>query len=240
MLRAESHVFSIYVRLLDEGTPCHRPAEAVYLGDGVYRLLATPDYEQANEHWEFEPGSIVCCDEMRDSDSIFLRASELHPIQPRALVGMPLSGATRAGSMAMFSFGEIRTIQTPRGPKKAAEFALHLQCAWRLIEGEAVLMGSSDLYYPAGGSEDGSDFDWDEPGANRRDVLMTALMRNDGLFLVEKVILGRAGALQVFLKGDRCLEVFPDNSLEDEYWRLFRPGTENLHLAVCRSGVLHG
>jgi hypothetical protein len=232
MLRANSPLFTVYVGLLDEGVPCSRPTQAIHLGGGVYRLLPTPDYEFAEERWEFEPESIVYCEAIQNSGSEFLRAFALHPIQLRDLVGKPLSGATRAGGMAMFSFGEIRSVQTPRGPKKAAEYALHPQCAWRLCEGETVLIGSADLYYPADGREDCSNFDWDEPGANLRDVLATSLLQDDGYLIVEKAVFGRAGVLQIFLERDRCLEVFPNNSVEDEYWRLFRPGTDDLHLVV--------
>jgi len=137
----------------------------------------------------------------------------------------------------MFSFGEIRSIETPRGLKKVADYALHPQCAWRLSEGETVLMGSSDLYYPADGREDLSDFDWDEPQASRLDLLMSVLIRDDEPMLVESVLIGRAGFLQICLSRDRCLEVFPDNSLEDEYWRLFRPGKEESHLVMGGNAV---
>ncbi len=57
----------IYVRLLDEGVACSRPTEALDLGNGLFKMLATPDYDAEAEHWEFPPDSIVRC-EWKSSD----------------------------------------------------------------------------------------------------------------------------------------------------------------------------
>jgi hypothetical protein len=50
---------TIFVALLNEGTSVWRPTQAVALGQGVYRVLATPDYVRDEEIWEFPPGSVV-------------------------------------------------------------------------------------------------------------------------------------------------------------------------------------
>jgi len=49
----------IYVRLLGEGTECSRPTQALDLGDGLFRVLPTSNYDSADEVWEFPPDSIV-------------------------------------------------------------------------------------------------------------------------------------------------------------------------------------
>lgn len=38
-----------------------RPTTGEALGADIYRLLPTPDYDPADEHWEFLPGCIVRC-----------------------------------------------------------------------------------------------------------------------------------------------------------------------------------
>jgi hypothetical protein len=58
---------TIYVRLLDEGTPTSRPTKAVEVGIDSFKLLATPDYDPENEPWEFLPGTVVRC-EAREHD----------------------------------------------------------------------------------------------------------------------------------------------------------------------------
>lgn len=50
---------AIYVRLLDEGTDCSRPTLAERIGNDLFKLLPTPDYDPKDEHWELPPGSIV-------------------------------------------------------------------------------------------------------------------------------------------------------------------------------------
>jgi hypothetical protein len=52
-------IVQIYVNLLDEGTPCSRPAQALAWGNGLFELLPTKDYDPKVEHWEFLPGSLV-------------------------------------------------------------------------------------------------------------------------------------------------------------------------------------
>jgi hypothetical protein len=49
----------IYVRLLGEGTEVFRPVQALELGNGLFRLEATSDYDPEDEIWEFVPGSDV-------------------------------------------------------------------------------------------------------------------------------------------------------------------------------------
>jgi hypothetical protein len=64
----------IHVALLDEGTWCARATECVDLGDGLFRLLATPDYDPEDEHWEFPPGSVVRGKTVCGSDGEYLLA----------------------------------------------------------------------------------------------------------------------------------------------------------------------
>lgn len=52
----------IYVRLLNEGTEVSRSTEALDLGNGLFELLPTPDYDPEDEDWEFCPGSVVRCE----------------------------------------------------------------------------------------------------------------------------------------------------------------------------------
>ena len=54
--------------LLQEGTDGWRPTEAVSIGDGLFKILPTPDYDPEGEIWEFPLGSIVRS-ETRQGDS---------------------------------------------------------------------------------------------------------------------------------------------------------------------------
>jgi hypothetical protein len=51
----------VYVRLLDEGTEVWRPAPAIPLGDGSFRIIKPDDYDPETEAWEFPPDARVRC-----------------------------------------------------------------------------------------------------------------------------------------------------------------------------------
>ncbi len=53
---------TIFVRLLGEGTDVVRPAPALKLEAGTYRVLRTADYDPEDEEWEFPPGITVECE----------------------------------------------------------------------------------------------------------------------------------------------------------------------------------
>jgi hypothetical protein len=65
------------------------------------------------------------------------------------LVGKPLWSCGRAADMATFAFGERKNAKTRKGDfRHVGEYALHLQCAWRITQGDKVVVGSMDVYYP--------------------------------------------------------------------------------------------
>lgn len=58
--RTSPEAVTVFVPLIDEGTDCWRPAYAVKVGHGVYRLLQQP--VPSEERWAFCPGEAVECD----------------------------------------------------------------------------------------------------------------------------------------------------------------------------------
>ena len=56
-----SETVEIYIPLLDEGAATIRSTQALPLGNDLYKILPTPDYDPEDETWEFLPGSIVQC-----------------------------------------------------------------------------------------------------------------------------------------------------------------------------------
>ncbi len=65
----------IYVNLLNEGTPCSRPTQALTLGNGLFELLPAEGYDPENEEWEFRPGTIVRGKEERRDGKAYLLAT---------------------------------------------------------------------------------------------------------------------------------------------------------------------
>jgi len=158
------------------------------------------------------------------------------------LTSKPLWGWGRAANMAIFAFGQKRKVPGLHGTQKeVGEYALHVQCAWRITRDDQTIVGSGDLYYPSSyrdaSEEVPAEFDWDHD-PNLRDKLLLVLFENaEGGFVVEKVEVGKAGALHLFLSGGLCLDVLPDNSLNQEHWRLFRPGIDEPHFVFTANRV---
>jgi hypothetical protein len=65
---------TVYVRLLDEGTEVCRPTQALDIGNGMFKVLPTPEYDPEHEQWEFPPGSIVRCEKRKDSSGEYFLA----------------------------------------------------------------------------------------------------------------------------------------------------------------------
>jgi hypothetical protein len=64
----------IHIRLLDEGTECSRPTQALDLGSGLFKILPTSDYDSTDEVWEFPPDSIVRSERRQSESGKFLFA----------------------------------------------------------------------------------------------------------------------------------------------------------------------
>lgn len=158
------------------------------------------------------------------------------------LVGKPLWDAGRAADLLWLAFGPRQTIKGFRGkPKEVGEYALHVQCAWRFVQGEKVLAGNRDLYYPRGyrnqRDEYPKDFNWDVQGANRCDEMLADLFAGGAKqFVVQRVEARQAGELALLLEGALTLQIFPNDSLDGEHWRLFRPGSDEPHTVYTGLG----
>jgi len=94
------------------------------------------------------------------------------------LIGLPLIGSDRVLDLNMFYFGKAHTTSTRAGrEKEIGEYALHVQCAWRITGPHGIIVASQDRYYPGDGSYDVPDnFDWTLPG-NRCDTRLEVFLR---------------------------------------------------------------
>lgn len=150
------------------------------------------------------------------------------------LRGIPLLDASRAANMQMFGFGACRTVRSPLGrDKEVAEYALHIQCCWRVRIHDRIWVASRDLNYPKGDwSRVDENFDWDQPGANRCDERMEVFIREHCLILTKDILVDEVGGFRLTFERGCSLEVFPDDSLETEHWRLFKPGDAMPHAVL--------
>ena len=141
------------------------------------------------------------------------------------LIGKPLWRCTRTVDMACFQFGARHKRKTSRGDDcEVGDYALHVQCSWRMVRGEEILVGKEDLYQPEEPLEDDY-FDWQK--GNLQDVKIRKLFTDDKRqFAVVGTALRAAGRLEILFDDELRLEVFPNSSIaheDTEHWRLFAP-----------------
>ena len=67
---------TIYVELLEEGTPTLREVQAITQGKNIYQLLPDDDYNPEDEIWEFLPYSFVRCEKVKNLGNEILLAVE--------------------------------------------------------------------------------------------------------------------------------------------------------------------
>lgn len=68
-----NNTINIYVLLLDEGVDVWRPVQAEHLHGNIYRIMDQP-YDRAAELWQFEPGDVVLCENIRSEDGPMIAA----------------------------------------------------------------------------------------------------------------------------------------------------------------------
>jgi len=160
------------------------------------------------------------------------------------LIGLKLSIARRAADMRVLQFGMIREIENGG---TVGEYALHIQCPWRIDGLERVVTGRGDLWEPL---ETGDDFDWEswdyETSENLQDHQIGKLLGGFGpitqsfvnetdYLIVEDIQVDDFGGAVILLSGGYRLTLFPFGS-KGEDWRIFQPLKEDSHHFVISGG----
>lgn len=161
-------------------------------------------------------------------------ASQLHP-----LLGLKLSIARRAADLRGFHFGPIKRVE--RGT--AGDYALHIQCPWRLEDQNGIITGRTDLWEPAVDNPDIDWREWDyEKDGNLQDKLIESILggydpetrsfvNHGDLLVVEDFYTDNYGGVTLFLSGGYRLVIFPAGS-QGEDWRLFGTAIEGDHFVI--------
>jgi hypothetical protein len=148
------------------------------------------------------------------------------------LVGLPLRRLGRAADLLWVQFGEMRELPDRRGGTRwVGEWALHVQCPWRLTRPPAILLARGDCFYEA---DSGDPYDWNAGGESRFDRCAAPLNREfeSSPPQVETVAVDEVGGFTLRLSGDLVFEVFPDecSGTDAEHWRFFQPGGDGPHV----------
>ncbi|MCL6444879.1 MAG: hypothetical protein K6T83_15735 [Alicyclobacillus sp.] len=160
--------------------------------------------------------------------------------QLRKIIGMPMILIGRASNMLWTSFGTPKVVTDRRGnQKQVGDYAIHVQCSWRIANQSRILVASNDIYVPSSswvGEYD--DFDWDVNGNNLFDERIQELfIRNSIQPVVTKVQVDQYGGFKLIFTDDLVLEAFPNSSNDLENWRMFVPYDKSKHFVVSNQGI---
>jgi hypothetical protein len=149
----------------------------------------------------------------------------------KPVVGLPLQCIGRAANVAWLHFGEMREVDDLRGDRKTVgDWAIHIQCPWRLSRLSRIVIASDDYAYAPNGDYlmDG----WSHPGRSRFDFIAAKLCTEFEIHppVVTSMQVDDVGGFSLGLADDYRLDVFPSSSDEsDENWRLFEPSRDTKH-----------
>lgn len=160
------------------------------------------------------------------------------------LISLPLAVARDAADMKNFQFGALRPHPSGRGT--LGEYALHIQCPWRLTQIGHIVTGSEDYYQPEETDKEVDLEDWRAGNLQRKrlgevlqsfDSATRSWVNGTDELVVESVAADDFGGFELILSGDFRVQVFPCGS-RGEYWRFFEPGGDGPHLVVKDSLIL--
>jgi hypothetical protein len=166
----------------------------------------------------------------------------LKHLQP--LLGLKLSIARLAADLRNFHFGEVRSVSGGR----VGEYALHIQCPWRIEGPGGIITGRLDLWEPA---KEDEDVDWDRwsyhQNENLQDARIAVLLGGydpetkshinlTDLLVVKEVAADDCGGATITLSGGYRLVLFPAGT-RGEDWRIFRPRVEEPHFVIARGKI---
>ena len=147
------------------------------------------------------------------------------------LNGLYLRCIGRAADMLWAHFGEWSdTPNTRDGNRYMGDWALHVQCPWRITQPPEIVVASGDCFYEAGSDEP---YNWETAGESRFDRYAITLNNEFETSppLVDTVNVDGVGGFSLRFLCGYIFEVFPDlsSNSDNEQWRLFRPGRVESH-----------
>lgn len=160
----------------------------------------------------------------------------------QALIGLQLTIMRDAANMKGIHFGPVRPHPSGRGT--GGTYALHIQCAWRILSENGLVTGSGDRFADP---EEGRRFNEEDTrsGSLQRvriydllkgyDEITRSHVNATGHLFCIGLTVDAVGGVDLALSDAYRLQVFPDG-MHGEDWRFFEPGHDGPHL-VFESGL---
>lgn len=164
------------------------------------------------------------------------------------LIGLSFWGAGRTLNLLSFQFGPRQKRISWRDGRESevGTYALHVQCAWRIVRGGRILAASDDRFRDWDDEDevvyhvDGEAYVWSKSSSTLLDQLLSRFFGQceQTPIFVQTVQVDDLGGVIITLSDGITLTLFPNASADDEeYWRFFRPGKDEPHLVVTAQGI---
>lgn len=156
----------------------------------------------------------------------------------KSLIGLLLRQAGRAGNLIWLQFGEIDAVIQNGREKRISQYSINIQCACRIKKDSKIVVASRDKYVPSKlYTGDLDDFYWDVVGMNRLDQKLNENINLlDTELIVESVDADDCGGALILFSSGYQLEIFPDESTDEEFWRLIQRDDQT-HFIVTGNGI---
>lgn len=136
------------------------------------------------------------------------------------LDGLDVSAVHHAANMLTVQFGPLKVVTNLRGAAKyVGEWALHVQCNWR-IERAGVIVATQD------------DLSGADEKAHRAAERLDELLAKQGPTAVTGLSASELGGVCISLPRNLRLVIQPDGAVGEEDWRFFEPDSDAKHFVI--------
>ena len=109
--------------------------------------------------------------------------------------------------------------------KNGDQYAVHVQCSWRIADVLSILLADGDIYYSIS-----EDVEWNVQGNSIFDII-SAKIKNQDLYVAECSLKGISDLCICFQNG-WSFYAFYNNSIEEEQWRIFLKDSPKEHMVA--------
>lgn len=113
------------------------------------------------------------------------------------------------------------------------ELSVHIQCPCRFIMENKIYIGSGDMYIPSSKyNSNYTDFEWDKAGNNLFDENASYFVNKVAPIIAQKIEINSFGDVKIQFTEEIYLEIFVNNSNNEEQWRFFTKSSNSAHIIV--------
>ena len=160
--------------------------------------------------------------------------------QFQKIIGLAFRRIRRMAATGSIGIGDMKSKIDKKGESVSVpQYALHIQCAYRIVDRNKVVVSNLDMFGVNSSTEWTENFDWDVDGVNLYDEKTSAINKDisEAEVLIENVKASPYGDVDIFLSNGWIIQIFVNYSSQYEAWGLFEVDSDTPHFVVTGQGV---